>query len=303
MVDAGNDVSPWLRPTLRPGVRGNRAEGTETFERAGQVVRTDRSLNEIVQRRPPGVTAHQWNCASRTRFDFVVCDARTHAPVFAVEFDDPCRHTVETPRNRRMKTAVWEAVGIEVLCIESPTLRPATHGRWIVEYVIDARAYGAGASDGDEAVDAFSPAPLSYRDIIGRLPDGRTGFVNDLGAVARAAAIDAYVSRQLADPIVRGLHVTWQSGPAEGWAWLAAREKNYLFERTRIWQHRFSCGVDPARLAEDLATAAIGERLKRLATDEPTLYDRHHLGRELDELRRRGAEIDGGFTFDHVSFD
>ncbi len=122
-------------------------------------------------------------------------------------------------------------------------------------------------------------APIGYRDIIGRLPDGRSGFVNDLGAVARVAAVDAYASRQLTDPIIRGLHVCWKNGPAEGWAWLEVRNGLCIFERTRVWQHRFSCGVDPGRLAEDLAVAAIGERLKLLSTAEPELHEKAWLGR------------------------
>jgi hypothetical protein len=30
---------------------------------------------------------NQWNSATRTHLDFVICDALSHAPIFAVEFD------------------------------------------------------------------------------------------------------------------------------------------------------------------------------------------------------------------------
>ncbi|MGW0436467.1 hypothetical protein ACWDV4_28445 [Micromonospora sp. NPDC003197] len=263
-----------------------------------------RTLHEIVQRRPPGVTGHQWNCATRTRFDFVVSAADGGTPIFAVEFDDPAQHTVDAQRSQRMKHAVWAAVDLPVLVVESRTLRPARHGRRIVDYVIDARAYAAAAPEhDDEAGEAFSGAPSTYRDIIGRLPDGRSGFVNDLGAIARATAIEAYANRQLADPIIRGLHVSWRGGRAEGWGWLEVRDGEYLFERTRIGHHRFSCGVDPGRLAEDLATLAIGEQLKVLAAAEPPLRDRQQLERELAELRRRRDEMVGDYLFDHISFE
>jgi len=303
MVDIGNDVSPWLRPANRAGERDSRTGRGERYERAGCLVQSDRTLNEIVQRRPPGVTGHQWSCATRTRFDFVVYAAGSHTPTFGVEFDDPSQHTLDTQRGQRMKHAVWAAVGLPVLVVESPILGPATHGRRIVDYVIDARAFADTAPEqDDESRDELLAAPPTYRDIIGRLPDGRSGFVNDLGAIARATAIEAYANRQLADPILRGLHVSWRDGSAEGWGWLEVRDGEYLFERTRIVQHRFSCGVDPGRLAEDLAALAIGERLKVLATAEPPLQDRRQLGRELDELRRRRADMAGDYVFDHISF-
>jgi hypothetical protein len=97
--------------------------------------------------------------------------------------------------------------------------------------------------------------------------------------------------------------VRWQNGPAEGWGWLAVADGRYLFERTRVWQHHFSCGVDPGRLAEDLAAAAIGERLKTLDTAEPRLLGRDLLGRDFAELGLRRDEMAGAFEYDHLSFE
>ena len=50
-------------------------------------------------------------------------------------------------RVERLKDAVCAAVGLPLLRIGSPTLRAAEHGRRLVEYVIDARAYAAGGAD------------------------------------------------------------------------------------------------------------------------------------------------------------
>jgi hypothetical protein len=127
--------------------------------------------------------------------------------------------------------------------------------------------------------------------------------------------------------------VTWRDGTAEGWAWLEVRDGLCLFERTRIWQPGFSCGVDPSRLAEDLATAAIGERLRALGGGEQPLRtlgggerplralgggerplralgggerplrDRRTLGREFEDLRRRRDEMVADFAYDHISFE
>jgi hypothetical protein len=303
MVDTGIDVGPWLRPLLIPSEHGARAERGDIFERGHWVVQPHRRLSQIVHRRPPGITAHQWNSALRTHFDFVVCDARGYAPLFAVVFDLPGERTADAQRNDRMTQVVCEAVGLGVLRIGSSALRAGSHGRRIVEYIIDARAFMTGTGGQEESAGLLPDEPLNYRDIIGRLPDGRSGFVNDLGAVARVGAVEAYATRQLADPIIRGLHVRWANGSAEGWGWLEVRDGRCLFERTRIWQHGFSCGVDPARLAEDLAAAAIGERLKHLDTVEPVLIGKDTLGRDFDDLRSRRDEMETVFGFDHVSFE
>ncbi|MGW4464051.1 DUF2726 domain-containing protein [Micromonospora sp. NPDC004704] len=301
MVDTGIDDDLWLRPIFPPAEYAARVARGEAFERGGCVVQPDWKLSQITRRRPPGITAHQWSSAIRTQFAFVVGDQRSVAPTFAVELSASVGRGPEASRDDRMTNAVCAAVGLQLLRIESPTLGDGGNGRRILDYVLDARAFGdvTGADDGDPT----DPAPQTYRDIIGRLPDGRSGYVNDLGAVARSAAVDAYASRQVFDPIIRSLHVSWADGPAEGWAWLEVRADQFFFERVRVWQHGFSCGVDPGKLAEDLAAAAIGEQLKRLGNDEPVLYAREQLGRDLTELRLRQDELATDFAFAHISFE
>jgi hypothetical protein len=274
----------------------------EIFERAGFLVQPGRRLGQIIQRRPPGITAHQWSSASRTHCDFVVCDARTYLPVFAVELA-ATQSAADAQRSDRMTNAVCEAVGLDLLRIESSTLWLGSFGRRLVEYVIDARSFlDTGADQEEASADLLPDVPLSFRDIVGRLPDGRSGFVNDLSAVARASAVDGYARRQVADPIIRGLHACWKNGPAEGWGWIEVRDGLCLFERIRIWQHRFSCGIDPGQLAEDLAAAAIGERLKMLDSQEPALVERERLAHDFDLLRLRRDEMENAYAIDHISF-
>ncbi|MCW2641932.1 MAG: hypothetical protein JWP76_4238 [Dactylosporangium sp.] len=295
MVNMVNDADTWLRPVLTSHEYGAAVARGELFERGDCVVQSDRKLGQVIRRRPAGITANQWNSAIRTHFAFVVWDAHTGMPVFATELRDPDQRAPEAERTDRMTSAVCAAAGLKLLRIESSALGAGSHARRVVEYVIDARAFMDAASEQDETLGSPPHEPLSFRDITGRLPDGRTGFVNDLGVVARAVAVDAYASRQIVDPIIRGLHLHWTDGPAEGWGWLEVRDGLCIFERTRIWQHGFSCGVDPGRLAEDLAAAAIGERLKMLDTVELPLRDKESLGRDLDELRLRRDEMENGF--------
>ena len=254
MTSIGSDDRGWLRamPAEAGATRCSPAPATGSYPA--------RRLSDLVQGRPPGVTGSQWSSASRASFDFVVCAADTGRPVVAVEIGPVAAAGSAEQRVERLKDAVSAAVGLPVLRIGSPTLRAAEHGRRLVEYVIDARAYAAG---GDRR--RTNRRPVGFRDILGRLPDGRTGPVNDLGALTRAAAVEAYVAGRVADPIVRGLHVRWVDGPAQGWSWVQVRPDACLVERVSVTEHRFSCGIDAARLAEDLAAVAVGERLRENA--------------------------------------
>lgn len=296
MTGTGNEPGQWLRPALTPSEHVDGAARGEIFERGGWVVRPDRRLSQLVHRRPPGITGHQWNTALRTHFDFVACNPHSYLPEVAVEFVDPKTRASDAERGERMTRAVCEAIGLKLLRVESPTLRADSYGRRLVEYVIDGHRF-LQASSGADADD--SPG---YRDIVGRLPDGRIGPVNDLGIAARAAAVEAYVSRQLVDPLIRGLHVCWREGPAEGWAWAEVRSGRYLFERVRIWLLAFDFGVPPGQFAEDLAVAGIGVRLQTLDLAEPVLHDREHLRRRLEQLKLRRDDLTTDFAYDHVSF-
>ncbi|WP_433528744.1 hypothetical protein ACQPYA_20650 [Micromonospora sp. CA-263727] len=260
--------------------------------RAGQRVHPGLRLGEVARRRPPGVTGHQWNTASRMLLDLVVCAEDTGRPRFAVEFRSPSPDAAAR-RAERMMAAVTAAVGLPVLRVTSATLRAAEHGAQIVGYVIEARRYADGAAGPEE------PA-VGFRDIAGRLPDGRTGAVNDLGALARAETFEAYVAGRLADPILRGLHVRWAEGAAEGWSWVEVRPGESLVERVSLHPYRLSCGVDPARLAEDLAALAIGDRLRTLEAGAPALVPRADLLDGIRRLRDRRDELVDGFAYDHL---
>ncbi|MGC4880779.1 hypothetical protein ACLQ26_31440 [Micromonospora sp. DT43] len=289
-----SDDRGWLRAMPANGGRD------ALFDRAGHLVYGTRRLSELVQGRPPGVTGSQWGSASRAAFDLVVCATDTGRPVVAVAIGPVPPAGSAEQRAERLTDAVSAAVGLPVLRIGSPTLRAAEHGRRLVEYVLDARAYVAGAAVAGRDDES---APVGFRDILGRLPDGRTGPVNDLGALTRAAAVEAYVAGQLADPIVRGLHVHWAEGPAQGWSWVQVRPDACLIERVSVTAQRFSCGVDAARLAEDLATVAVGERLRAARPDGPDLLARADLTTEIVALSRRRDELVGGFAFDHLCAD
>ncbi|PZF91891.1 hypothetical protein [Micromonospora endophytica] len=284
-----SDEGSWLSMVAAGAGRG------DVLTHAGRRMHLGLRLVDLVRRRPPGLTGHQWNTAGRTQLDLVVCAQETGRPEFAVEFRPP---PPDAPARRaeRVVSSVAAAVGLPVLRIVSTTLRAAEHGPAVVAYVIDARRYAEGAAGLDIAA-------VGFRDIVGRLPDGRTGPVNDLGALARAEAVEAYVARRLADPILRGLHVSWVHGPAEGWSWVEARPGECLVERVSVQAHRLALGVDPARFAEDLAALGIGDRLRRPDLGGRTLLPREELLGDIRRLRDRRAELVDDFAYDHLCQD
>ncbi|GGM07172.1 hypothetical protein [Micromonospora yangpuensis] len=297
MARTDSDDGAWLRALPDDTGRG------PVLRRHGHLVHTDRRLGELVHRRPPGVTGNQWSAAVRAGLDLVVCAADTGHPRFAVEVGPPAVPGGAQQRERRMTDVVCAAVGLPLLRISSPTLRAGSHGRQIVGYLLDARHYAALTSAEPVTPTPHSPPPVGFRDILGRLPDGRRGPVNDLGALARAAAVEAYVSGHLVDPIVRGLHVRWTDGPAEGWSWVTVGPDSCLVERVSVRDHRVVRGVPTARLAEDLAAVAIGERLRGFDTVPTDVVSRSQLRADILALRSRRDEFADGFAFEHLCVD
>jgi very-short-patch-repair endonuclease len=274
----------------------------EIFERSGFVVLPNQKLSQIIYRRPPDITNEQWSYATRAQFDFVVCNATTYMPDFAVELDDPTHRKPEAQRRDRMKDALCEAAGLELLRIESSALYPGPHGRRILEYLVDARSFMQAVWEQQEAGLLPQDEPFDYRNAIGRLPNGRLGFINDLGTLARLAAIDAHDKKLVASPIIQGLSLYWKDGWAEGWGWLHLKDDLYFFERVQVREYRFYCGIGAGDLAQDLAAAAVGEKLRLLGSDEPILSRWSEIKRAFERVKERRVELDDHFLIDHTSF-
>ena len=269
-------------------------------QRHGQHILRNRRLGELIGRRPAGTTANQWNSALRTRFDFAVCAAGDGAPVFAVEFAAPADGG--QVRARRMADAVCAAAGLPLLRVETEAPLVA-RGQQIVEYLVDARAFAAATAPAGGYDDELPEPVVGFREIVGRLPDGRQGFVNDLGILARLAMMEAYVAGQVADPIVRGLHLFWGDGSAEGWAWAELGGGRCLFERVRLGGTGLACGVPLDRFAEDLAVVAVGDRLRALEAGQEGVRVRSDVARLFRSLRERGSEIRDVARLAHIQFD
>lgn len=121
-----------------------------------------------------------WSCPADNASGWVwrseTSDVGDGVREMAIELDDPTHLTADGRRRDRMKDAVCEAAGFELLRIESSALRPGPRGRRLVEYLIDARAYCQDYAEAQEAGHVPFDEPAMYSGVIDRtLPILRTG--------------------------------------------------------------------------------------------------------------------------------
>ena len=291
------DGACWGSPLLTPPERRAEAVLEEIFVHKGSLILPGFKLSQVIRRRPPGISGEQWGYATRAHFDFVVCDAETYIPDFAVELDDASHRRPDARGRDRMKDAVCEAASFDLLRIDSRALDYGPRGRRLVEYLIDAReyfrAFGEAQGRGDVPPDEIG----DYRLII-----DQGGFVNDLAGPARRRALQAFQAGSVEGRAIEGLHFDWKDGWAEAWAWLQVRGDFYLFEQARLRSYHFHCGIGSGNLAEDLAVAAVGELLPRLGDDTPILVRRDDMARRLARLREQREELEFAIMLDHTQF-
>ena len=196
-----------------------------------------------------------------------------------------------------MKDAVCEAAGFDLLRIDSRALDRGPGGRRLVEYLIDAREYSRAFGEAQER--GYVPAEEigDYRLVV-----DQDGFVNDLAGPARLHALQAFRAGSIEGRMIDSFHFSWKDGWAEAWAWLQVREDFYLFERARLRAYHFRCGVGPGNLAEDLAVAAVGGQLPRLANGTPVQVRRDDMARRLTRLREQRDQLEFTIMLSHTRF-
>jgi len=290
------------RPLLTPAERRARATLEEIFAHSGSLILPGIKLSRVITHKPPGISASQWDYATRAHFDFVVCDAASYVPDFAVELDDFSHLRPEAQRRDRIKDALCEAANFGLLRIESSAFDRGPGGRRLVEYLIDARGYTRAFGEAQDRGHVPADEIGDYRSIIEPLPGGGFGFVNDLGAPARLLAQAASAAGQVEGHAIGETSFAWKNGWSEAWAWLHVRGDFHLFERVRLRSFQFACGFGPENLAEDLAAAAVGQRLGRLGSGDPVLVRRDQMARRLERLRARRDELAYAFTLDEARF-
>jgi uncharacterized protein DUF2726 len=292
----GSQASCWERPLLSPAERQAWAALEEILAHSGSLILPGFKLSQVIRHRPPGISASQWDYATRAHFDFVVCDAASCVPEFAVELDDRTHLRPDAQRRDRDKDALCQAAGFGLLRVESSAFDRGPRGRRLVEYLIDARSYTHAFYEAQARGHVPDDWFCDYRAIIGPLPGGGFGFVNDLAEPARARAQRAFAAGRIEGHGIQDMSFSWKNGWSEAWAWLQVRGDLYLFEKTRLRSFRFDCIPGPMSLSGDLAAVAVGRRLGRLGDSDPVLVRRDQMARQLQRVRERRDELECAFS-------
>jgi hypothetical protein len=271
----------WRRPVLTDSEWNAKLVLEEVFQHGDYAVFPGFKLSTIIYEPPKGFSRQspEWNYATRAHFDFVVYHTETHLPEFAIELDDPTHwRNPEVQRRDRMKNALCEAAGFELLRIESSALDASsrTGNRRLIKYLIDAWELGKAFTEQQEK--GYIPADeiYDYRNTLALNPEsGSVEFVHDFARPAVDLAFKLHDEGTIKGYFIERLNFYWRNGWAEGWTWLQYNDELYFFEAYRVRSYQFYCGVPAGELAEDLAVAAIGEKLKRIRPRCCCIVGRH----------------------------
>ncbi|MGW5578870.1 DUF2726 domain-containing protein [Micromonospora chokoriensis] len=286
----------FVRPLLSPSERAVEAHLSEMASGRGWRIYAGVKLSAVVDPKPPGVTDRDWyDTATRQHLDFVVTNEQ-HLPQFVVELDDPTHRRPDAIRRDRIKDAVLEGAGLEILRIESQHVNKLADGRSLVEYLIDARGHTAKYVDMQSKGLAPRDEWPDYRLLISLHSRGRISLDNDLAMTARMASFHAHKAGKVADMYPQCGNFYWRNGWAEGWTWQKVVKDRYLFASVRLRTYRFRCSMGPGELAEDLAVAAIGRHLERYLAGEGFLLPTSELTRKFNRLAKARSEIETEVT-------
>lgn len=302
-MTTGDKQSSWRRPALTDSEWNAKLVLDEVFQHGDYAVFPGFKLSTIIYEPPNGFSRQspEWNYATRAHFDFVICHSETHLPEFAIELDDPTHwRNPEVQRRDQMKNALCEAAGFELLRIESSALSisPRIGNRRLIEYLIDAWEWGKAFAEEQAKGHIPEDEIYDYRNALELDPEtGRIDFMRHLARPAINLAFKLHHERIITGSFIDYFHFYWRNGWAEGWAWLQYKDDLYFFETYRVRTYRFYCGIPSGELAEDLAAAAIGEKLKQIHP-KMLLYKRATLEHKFKNLQAQRSELEGPLLFD-----
>jgi Protein of unknown function (DUF2726) len=289
------------RPLLTPNEQ--RAEGilSAIGEHHGFRIDSQVKLSAVIYERPPGLTARQWDYATRATFDFVVSNAETLIPDFAVELDDNTHRRPDVGRRDQMKDDICEKAEFELLRIEAQHLRPGPRGRRLLEYLIDARAHSQNIyqlqQQGYLPQDEFFDYPLTGVSV----EDGYVDFANNLAGPAVRAVWEAHEGGILEDGLIQTQAFDWRCGWSEGWAWVRARGDLLLFATARVRSFPiFFAGITPDELTTHLSADAIREQLGAFKRNEAVLVKASDIGSRWAHVRARRQYLRHPGFLDHL---
>lgn len=221
--------------------------------RVADVLRIERS----------GLSSQAYGFALRSHFDWVISDADTTMPEFAVEFDGPSHLAQESRARDALKDEICRQLGLPLLRIDHVVLRPFRR-RTVLAVLVAAwalyrgfvEAQEAGHIPWDEIFDAH--ASLEPRFENGKL------VIEEPYNLARPAANALYrMSRTGA--IIGWRHALRHNTPDrsdDAYAWAYLSESQAILGRARVRSSSFPA-FPSMDLADDLALLDLADRLQR----------------------------------------
>jgi hypothetical protein len=231
-----------------------------------------------------GLSDELFGYGLRAHFDWVVADATTTQPEFAVEFDGPSHGTPLARRKDALKDKLCEHLELPLLRIDQAVLRP-TIRRTVLYYLVESwrlmKAFDEAQARGDlpydetfdawAFVDGLDEHGVVFRDM-GRGVRVQVGRLSRAGNVTTSGPSCAH--RRDGDAI-------------ESMAWVETRAGEFIVGRARVRRYSFPAVLD-FDLADDLALLDLGGRLARLTEGDETVL-------EAPEIVPRPG-LDGGWS-------
>ncbi|MBC8990203.1 DUF2726 domain-containing protein [Micromonospora chalcea] len=223
-------------------------------------------------------------------FDFVMVDAETAAPKFAVELDGAHHWTdPETRRRDIVKDQLAEWAGLPLLRITSDFTR--RRGRWtVLNYAVEtfylSEAFAAAQASGIIRLDE------PYMPFMFCIPNGSGGFdVNALDQQARVMLDEACDAGRIPShaPDMFGTRDP-ATGAIQSHAWMAVARNRYLVARARVRDFRFQ-GISASELASQLAIVDMADLAHAWMVGEPVACDGRTLRKHMVEVQQA---IDAG---------
>jgi very-short-patch-repair endonuclease len=239
-----------------------------------------------------GLTGRAKRYALSAHLDFVMVDAETSVPRFAIEFAGAQHWTDVTVRERdRLKDAVCETAGLPLLRITSEFTRKT--GRWrVLSYVVDAFFLSGAFFDAQERGVIPLDEPFDAESFLTKDEQGRIVF-NTIDGPGRLRLLEHREAKCLPCFTPDEFHTALaKEGAVQSHAFMAVATDRYLIGRVRIRDFLFQ-GVSPGEVAGQLAVAELADLAEHWIAGEAAACNGKDLAKSMTEEER--AIDAGGF--------
>lgn len=234
--------------------------------------------------RIPGLTSRERNYGLMAHLDFVMVDAETSTPRFAVELDGRQHWTdARTKERDAIKDSLCERALLPLLRVGSDFAR--TEGRWrVLDYLIAAfyrsEAFYRAQRDGEIPMDE----PFYMGSFLAHDQDGLLTFDTlDIRAILRLRRL--YQAGRLPAPIPdQYCTLLPEERSVQSHAFLAVAHDRYLVGKAKVRDFRFQ-GITPGDLAAELAIAEVGHLADQWLEGQPVAVNGQSLRKHATQVQ------------------